>query len=216
MNRLWGDFDKIESDFIKLTECVGKCLEKSFEVITLYIKEGENEKVIDLNKTVHDKESEADDIRRDIVNNITRGSLMPNTRVDILELIEGIDDIADHTEDILDEIIFLQLDFCCLNEEKLKKMIKLIKEQFKKLSKGVNDLFNDMNQALLYASELERIESEVDAIEEDITREIGKVENISTADKLAHRSLVKNVSDTADIIENAGDIIETIVSVRKG
>ncbi|MFW6409856.1 MAG: DUF47 domain-containing protein, partial [Halanaerobiales bacterium] len=198
------------------TECVGECLEKSFEVITLYIKEGENEKVIDLNKTVHDKESEADDIRRDIVNNITRGSLMPNTRVDILELIEGIDDIADHTEDILDEIIFLQLDFCCLNEEKLKKMIKLIKEQFKKLSKGVNDLFNDMNQALLYASELERIESEVDAIEEDITREIGKVENISTADKLAHRSLVKNVSDTADIIENAGDIIETIVSVRKG
>lgn len=36
---------------------------------------------------------------------------MPNAISDILNLIESIDDIADFSEDIIDEIIFLRLKF---------------------------------------------------------------------------------------------------------
>ena len=216
MSRLWGDFDQIENDFKRLTDSVGECIEQAFQAMRVYLDEGETNKVRKLNQGVHAKESEADDIRREIITSIIRGSLMPNTRVDMLNLIEAIDDIADHAEDMLDEIIFLHLDFCCLDEEALEEMTDCIEKQYEKMTRGVEVLFTDMSQALIYAGELEDIESEVDAIEEDITRQVGQVEEISPGEKLAHRSLIKNVSDTADMVENVGDIMETMVSVRKG
>ena len=216
MSRLWGDFDRIEADFERLTTSVGECAEQAFQAMRVYLQEGETNKVRKLNQGVHDKESEADDIRREIINNIIKGSLMPHTRSDILKLLEAIDDIADHVEDILDEIIFLHLDFCCLNEEKLKDMTELLEKQYEKMTKGVDVLFEDMSQALIYAGELEDIESEIDSIEEEITREVGQIEDMTAGEKLAHRSLIKNVSDTADLIEDVGDHMETIVSVRKG
>ncbi len=216
MGRLWGDFDRIESDFEKLTEEVNDCMSCSFQAMLAYIEEGETDRVRELNKNVHTSESQADSIRREILNNIIEGSLMPSTRVDMLHLLESIDDIADHTEDMLDEIIFLHLDFCCLDEKKLEEMTELIEEQYSKMARGIEVLFEDMNQSLVYAGELEELESKVDGIEEEITRSVGSLEHISPGEKLAHRSLIKNVSDTADLIEDVGDNMETIVSVRKG
>ncbi|SDL80358.1 DUF47 domain-containing protein [Halarsenatibacter silvermanii] len=216
MGRLWGDFDRIESDFEKLTEEVNDCMSCSFQAMLAYIEEGETDRVRELNKNVHTSESQADSIRREILNNIIEGSLMPSTRVDMLNLLEAIDDIADHTEDMLDEIIFLHLDFCCLDEKKLEEMTDLIEEQYSKMAKGIEVLFEDMNQSLVYAGELEELESKVDGIEEEITRSVGRLDHISPGKKLAHRSLIKNVSDTADLIEDVGDNMETIVSVRKG
>ncbi len=216
MSRLWGDFERIEADFQRLTESVGECIDQAFQAMRVYLEEGETNKVRKLNQGVHDRESQADDIRREIITSIIRGSLMPHTRGDMLNLLEAIDDIADHVEDILDEIIFLHLDFCCLNKEKLRDMTDLIEKQYDKMTSGVDVLFEDMSQALIYAGELEDIESEIDRIEEEITREVGQIEDLSDGKKLAHRSLIKNVSDTADIIENVGDHMETMVSVRKG
>ncbi len=216
MSRLWGDFDRIEKDFERLMENVEECMNSAFQAVLVYLREGETGRVRRLNQKAHENESRADEIRREIINNIIGGSLMPGTRVDMLNLIEAIDDIADHSEDILDEIIFLHLDFCCLDVEKLKEMTELIADQYHRMRQGVEVLFQDMNRALVYAGELEEIESSVDELEEEVTRAVGQQENITAAEKLAHRSLIKNVSDTADIIENVGDNMETIVSVRKG
>jgi len=141
---------------------------------------------------------------------------MPHTRSDMLQLVESIDDIADAAQDILDSIIFLGLKFDHLDREQIKEMQELLLEQFSQLTQGVELLFDEMNQALVYAQELEEIESQLDSIEEEITRKIGRIEELDTADKLAHRDLVKNISDLADIIENVGDNIEMIVSMRKG
>lgn len=73
-----------------------------------------------------------------------------------------------------------------------------------------------MGQALVYAEQLEEIESKLDDIEEEMIREIGQNSDLDAAEKLSHSSLVKNISDLADIIENVGDVIEVIVSVRYG
>ncbi len=73
-----------------------------------------------------------------------------------------------------------------------------------------------MNQALVYAEQLEEIESKLDDIEEEMIREIGQNQELDAAEKLSHRNLIKNISDLADIIEKVGDVMEVIVSVRHG
>ncbi len=216
MAKLFAEFDQVEADLEELTKIVGECLEKSLESIVLYLQEGETQEVAKLTDLVHSKESEADEVRRKLVQHILKGSLMPHTRSDMLHLIESIDDIADAAQDILDSIIFLSLKFDHLNLAKLDKMQELLIEQFDKLSQGLKLLFTDMRQSLVFARELEDVESKLDDLEEEITREIGNTAGLEPAAKLAHRDLVKSISDLGDIIENVGDNIETIVSVRKG
>ena len=216
MAKLFAEFDRIEENMQQLVTAVGECLEKSLESVCKYLEEGETEEVKRLTETVHGIESEADDYRRKIIQNTLKGKLMPHTRSDMLQLVESIDDSADSAQDILDRIIFLGLKFDHLDQKQVKEMQELLLKQFSQLTQGVELLFGEMDQALVYARELEEIETRLDSIEEEITRKIGRIAELDTADKLAHRDLVKNISDLADIIENVGDSIDMIVSMRKG
>ena len=214
MLKLLRESDKLEVNLVDLAELVGKCMANSLEALFLYLEEGESQKVKMLADTVHEYESKADKKRREIITSILGGRLMPNTRSDILNLIESIDDIADFSEDIIDEIIFLRLKFEYFDINRGRQMQELLLEQFNKLTEGLKLLFMEMNQALVYAEQLEEIESKLDDIEEAMIREIGQNPELNAADKLAHRNLIKNISDLADVIEKVGDVIEVIVSVR--
>lgn len=216
MIKLFKESDKLEVNLVDLTELVGKCMANSLEALFLYLEEGESHEVKVLIDTVHEYESKADKLRREIITSILDGRLMPNTRSDILNLVESIDDIADFSEDIIDEIIFLRLKFTYLDLDRARQMQELLLEQFEKLTDGLKLLFIEMNQALVYARQLEEIESKLDDIEEEMIREIGQNQELDAAEKLSHRNLIKNISDLADIIEKVGDVMEVIVSVRNG
>ncbi|MFW5873589.1 MAG: DUF47 domain-containing protein [Bacillota bacterium] len=216
MAKLFGEFEKLKTDFTDLAELVGNCMTDSLDALFLYLEEGETEKVKELTESVHEYESKADEKRREIITSILNGRLMPNTRSDMLNLIESIDDIADFSEDIIDEIIFLRLKFKHLDINRGKKMQELLLEQYGKLTRGLKLLFSDMNQALVYARQLEEIESKLDDIEEVMIREVGQNTELDAASKLSHRNLIKNISDLADIIEKVGDAIEVVISARQG
>ncbi len=216
MSLFWGKFAEIEELFASLTDSVEKCLFAASDAIIEYIKNGENEKVKKLSQTAHSAESEADEHRRKIISKLLQGSLMPNTRADLMNLIEDIDDIADTAEDVLDSTFFISLDLSDLNEKKINEMLIKIKKQYQTLKKAVSLIFTDMHQALASAGQLEYIESEVDDIEEKIIRKISQREDIELAQKLAYRDTVTKIASLTDIIENAGDKIEIIVAVRRG
>jgi len=208
--------NEIEDLFEKLTDSVQRCLFSTLDLIVEYIENDENEKVKELSKIVHQAESEADEHRREIINKLLQGTLMPNTREDLMNLIENIDDIADNAEEVMDSTLFIALDISELNQEQVEEMIAQIKRQFKILKKAVSFLFQDMHQALAQTGQLENIESIVDDIEEKIIRKISTRNDLELAQKLVYRDTIMKISDLADTVENAGDIIEIIVAIRRG
>jgi len=212
----WGKFSEIEELVDQLVEKVEECLKTCLEGISVYQREGEDEEVKALMKRAHNTESEADEIRREIISKLLQGSLLPNTRGDLMALIENIDDIADSAEDILDTIIFPSLDLSDVNQEHFAEMLEQIEEQYEVMKKAVHMIFQDINQAVVYTSRLESIESNVDDLEENIIRNMAQRKDISAAEKLAYRDIVHRISNLADIIENVGDRIEIMVVVRKG
>ncbi len=216
MSVFWGKYKEIENLFGNLTESVEKCLFSTLDLIAEYIENGENEKVKDLSEVVHKAESDADEYRREIINKLLQGTLMPNTREDLMNLIENIDDIADNAEEVMDSTLFIALDISELNKEQVDDMITQIKRQYKIFKKAVSYLFQDMHQALAQTGQLENIESIVDDIEEKIIRKISTREDLELAQKLVYRDTIMEISDLADSIENAGDIIEIIVAIRRG
>ncbi|MGM0421439.1 MAG: DUF47 family protein, partial [Bacillota bacterium] len=111
----FNGFAVIEDELITLTDYIEECLSYSFQSLNLYLEEGETDPVAELSAKVHEYESKADKSRRKIITEIFNGSLMPHTRGDILRLVESLDEIADQSEDILDDIIFLGMKFEYLN-----------------------------------------------------------------------------------------------------
>jgi len=212
----WGKFNKIEDLFDKLIDSVEECLFNTLDAIPEYIENGENKEVKKLSKIIHQAESEADEYRREIISELIQGALMPNTRVDLMNLIENIDDIADSAEDVLDSTLFIALDLSELSKKQIQEMTDLIKKQYKTLKEAAKHLFKDMIQSLGKTSELEHLESMVDDYEEKIIRKISQRKDIELARKLAYRDTVSQIANLADIIENAGDNIELIIAVRRG
>jgi len=216
MPNFWGKSEEIETSFDNLTKSVKECLFSTLDLIGEYIENGENEKVKNLCEIVHRAESEADEHRRAIVNKLVQGSLMPHTREDLMKLVEEVDDIADNAEKVMDLTLFIALDLTQLNKEQVKKMNSQIKKQYNILQKAVSDIFQDMSQALGRTGQLENIESIVDDQEEKIIREIGRNKELELAEKIPYQNTVIKLSDLADTIENAGDVIEILIATRRG
>lgn len=213
---LWGKFDDIEKLFIKLSNLIETSLDSSFEAVKEFRDNGSTELVDELYKKTHQAETEADEVGREIVDIILEGSLLPNTRGDLMNLIDNLDDIADHAERIMDSIVIIGVDVSIFNGNELDKMFDLIKKQYKILKEAVSSLFKNMDLALGKAAKLEALESEIDDLENDIKRKLAAIDELEMAEKIAYSNLISEIGYLADIIENVGEKIEIFIAVRKG
>ncbi len=216
MMGFWGDAKKIEILVLEFCEEVEKCLKTSFNAMEVYIEKGETEKVIELSTTSHNAETNADKIRRKIIKYLLEGSLLPNTRADFMNLLEYIDDIADDAESLLDSFILPSLDLKEVDKEQIKEIMVKLSKQYELLKEGIAILFSDTNQAIEKVGMLEKLEKEIDEIEEKLIRKIGSRQDISIAEKLVYREFISKIADIGDVIENTGDQLEIMIAVRKG
>jgi len=213
---LWGNYRRVEELFEKFAEEVGQALSYSFDALKEYIDNGETDRALELSKYAHQAESTADDLRRDIINQLVKGSLMPNTRADMMNLLEFMDDVADESEDLLDHFIWLSLDLTEVDKHSMDNMMEKILEQYNLLAKAVKLLFSDMSDIVSLTNQIENIESQVDDIEEAMIRKLARREDIGLAEKLVYKDFLHKTSSLANIIENAANQLEVIVAVRSG
>lgn len=217
MTGFWGDTRKIEKLILNHTEKVEVCLEKFTKTIELYIEQGETEQVQTLTVDVHRLETEADNIRRDIIHLLIEESyLFPNTRRDFLNLLELIDKVADYSEAVLDYIFLQAMDLSEIGKQKLQKILDLTLRQYGLLKKAVGFLFKDIDQAYKLVAEIDKLESEVDTIERLLISRLSKERNdLDIGTKILYRDFLNMIANISDKIEDAGDEIEIIIAMRK-
>ena len=192
LNELQEDFDKIND-------------ETNLNEITLMARK------------VSGLESEADSIRRNIIRELLGGALLPGTRRDIKILIETIDKIPNKSEEIIKQIMLQNIKI----DENIKSIVINInnktKEQFDLLKSLIDKVFLDLNKSFDLHEEIEvieKIESEIDDLEEDAIRIL-----FSSNHELAYKNQVKTIisdfAEISDIIEDISDNIEMIIVMRK-
>jgi hypothetical protein len=199
--------------FEKFTKSVGLCLDYSSRSVIEYANKGESEIVNDLARRTHEAESRADKYRRDIIDRLIKGAFLPETRRDLMNLVENIDNVADEAEEVLDNLLFVGADISMLDKEGIRSMFDLLEKQFAVLKESVQFLFKDIFQAAGKTITLQRIEAEIDKKEEAIMRKV-KAEEQDLATKMFCQKTVKAIADIGDVIENAGDDIAVIVAVK--
>lgn len=214
---LWKNNDKVEELFSKHLSRVRECLSVFTETIKQYIENGETDEVKEKTEKVHKLETEADNIRREIIHLLIEESyLLPHTRRDFLALLENIDKVADYAEAILDYIFLQAMDITEIGLQKMEEVLDLTSKQFDLLIEAVKSLFKDMDQAFQLVIEIDKIESQIDELERALISRLSKErDDLDLCVKILYRDFLNMLANISDKIEDAGDEIEIIIAMRK-
>ena len=162
---------------------------------------------------VHAAEGHADDIRRELENMMYTEALFPESRGDILGLIEAMDRVPNQAEEAIRTILHQHIELPPEICPRLNDLVGTCCASVCTLVEGVDQLFSSFLDAAVTVGKIDKLESEADTIEAELT------EVIFTADypdlqKILLRDLVRHIGSVSDRAENAGDRIRIIVAKR--
>lgn len=211
---LFGKKEKSTSEWIKdILKIISEILDSMTELFELAFNENwEKTKV--LVDFIRNKESEADEIRREAEFMLYSGAFLPGLRGDLLELIEAIDNITDRAESIADTLLLQRIKIPENLWEDILKQFSKSKETFETLKVACESFLEDFDSAREKIIEVEDKEHEEDSIERELIEKLFS-SDLPLANKLQLNQLIKAIGDIADLSEDVSDILEIIVMKRR-
>ncbi|MHC4874578.1 MAG: DUF47 domain-containing protein, partial [Planctomycetota bacterium] len=141
-------------------------------------------------------------------------SLIPESRGDILGMLEILDRIPNKAESIL---YMIQTQFLNTPEEikgKIRQLINTNIDAFTELMKAVRQLFVDGSGLQTYTDNIDKEESSSDHLEREIIRTIFSTDSIAPDQKILLKELIIELGSISDKCENTADAI-TIIAVKR-
>lgn len=195
-------------------ELVDECIEQFLKGMRVYLREGRTIEFETLVDDCHRKESDADNLRREIEMTLYGKALLPESRGDILGLLETFDRVPNSAESVLFDISCQRID---LPQELAADFLRLVEtavETYGLVRKAVDALLSNPRQTLYVVKEVEESESRCDRQERGL---IGRIfdTDYSFGRKVLLRGLVYGIGNIADRAENTGDRIAITAIKRK-
>jgi hypothetical protein len=163
---------------------------------------------------VHGAESLADDIRRDVEVLMYSKALFPESRGDILGLLETLDRVPNHAEKcvrmIYEERILIPDTF----RPEIVALVDVAEKSVRATVECVRKLFDNYVDAASTVGKIDVLESEADQMESTLKEQIFAHRDIEGFHKILLRDLVASISGVADRAERVGDRIRIIVAKR--
>jgi len=189
------------------------CLEEFKKTVLAYCGDPDREALAQGFEKVHKAEGRADDIRRDIEVLMYSKALFPESRGDILGLIEAMDKVPNCAESAVRMILNQHISVPRALIPEFRDMIDASCRCVDELVSAAASLFDNFLNATSYVGKVDQLESDVDHLEEDLidrifsSREEGFV-------KILLRDLIRKIASISDRAENAGDRMRIIVAKR--
>ncbi len=204
---------RIHQGILDYLEVVDKCLDTFEEAVHLYLEEGFSSKFEDMDKKTHSYESAADDKRREIELTMYGRALLPESRGDILGLLESYDKLPGTSEGLL----------AILLVEK-PKIPQWLKEDFVSLLDINRRAAAKSKEAMIALMEHEHVKAltdEVDSIESESDKlQMAMLHKVFDSDlELSHKyqmkSLISKLGSLSDRCEDVANRIEIVAVKRK-
>ncbi|MCD6101736.1 MAG: DUF47 family protein [Candidatus Cloacimonetes bacterium] len=194
--------NKVVIEFKNYVNTVGKSLDVLSEVFLRYIQNPK--KIEEFINPVHKYEAEADDIKDKIEQELFRGSLLPDAREDIFNIISSYDSIPDVAQKILE---FFAVQSIRIPEQftvQLKELFVKSIDSAKKLNNAAHYLLSDLNKTKSMLECIDVIESQVDHLERDLVLNIFNA-HINLSKKLFLREFVSKIAQVSDEAAHVAD-----------
>ncbi len=203
-------FSKLD-DYIKVTEDTLKL----FAEALVYLLENDlDEHFAVMAEKVSSMESVADDLRRQIELEMYQKSLLPETRKDLLMIIESLDRIPTRAETILNMFLTQKTVMLDCIRKKMIELLKLSIETYNHTIEAVNDCFGKMKEV----NRLNRLVDSNESIGDDLERDMISTifaADIETAEKILQKEIVLQLGSICDMCETTLDLV-VICTVKRG
>ena len=205
---------RVESQLAEYREQVALCLETMYRSFKEYCASGDRVRLSENLATISGVESRADDIRREIEVMMYSKALFPESRGDILGLLETMDRVPNQAEAVVRMLrthhIMIPQDYC----GGIMELARLCQRCVGALLDASAKLFEDFTNATVAIGRIDELESEADKVEESLTERIF-ASDLEGSQKLILADLIKRIASVSDRAENAGDRIRIVVAKRR-
>ncbi len=198
---------KKETDFFKLlTDQATKTLE-GVEALATYL---ETMDTADGQK-VKEIETQADEIRRVLIEELNLTFVTPVDREDLFALSGAIDDVVDYANTTVYEFEIYRLQSA---DDHVKRLVQLLREQARELLNAVKTLDSYPRLANEHAVKAKKVENLMERAYRDALGELFL--GTDTVHMLKMREIYRHLSNAADRGDKAADTIHSIVVKRGG
>ncbi len=211
---LWGKTQRVEKMLSDYFDRCDGCFEQFERAFQIYFTEGPQDLFHEAVQEVHRAEAVSDDLRREIEYMLYGKALLPESRGDLLGLLETFDKLPN----IAETVAFL---FSCQRmilpsdlHTNYKDLLRVNVESYRLARRTVDTLMTNPKATLHATKDVEHKESESDRLERDLIREIYS-RDISMGDKLALKEAVLLIGTISDRAERLADRVAIIAIKRQ-
>ncbi|MBQ9760047.1 MAG: DUF47 family protein [Clostridia bacterium] len=166
---------------------------------------------------VFQAEATADKSLRAMIDSLSKGSYLPSTREDLINIATSCDKVANKCEHIGKVIVMQKIRLPEAFADDIVEILTITHKQFEVLEQSISMLFSKLNAFMKDHSILDEIrvlESKVDNIEDKLTEDIFNLD-IELAAKMQLSHLIELICDISDVIEDIADKIQIMLITRK-
>ncbi len=162
-------------------------------------------------------EHEIDEIRRAIFEELTKDTLSPHDREDIMHLVKRLDEMADHVKDAARSLnLLLETTIPQVFWEPLAFVADRLVEITKTLRKAIEALGTKPSEAKRLAITIDQIEGEIDEKYQEVKRVLLQRSNdMSAATVLFLRDLAEEMEHVADTCDDTADYVRILAVTRE-
>ena len=190
-----------------------EAIDEFIQAFKYVLKEGIDEHLEVLARQTHSKESNADDIRRKIEHEMYAKSLLPESRRDLLEIIEQLDRLPNRGESILNMFLTQQTPLIDIIKPDMIELIELSRETVKYTIEATRDCFYNTGKMKELARLIDNNESIGDRLERKMIKTIFS-SDIDTGEKLIQKEFILEVGAICDLCERVSDKL-VITSIKR-
>mgnify|MGYP005852385279 CR=1 FL=1 len=175
------------------------------ELLCTYMKTPSNKNA----KLLRQREKDADEVRRILIDELNRTFVTPIDREDIFSLSRAIDDVIDYAYSTVDEMDTLGVE----PNDYLRRIVDLLREAAEEIRMAIARLDDHPNVANDHAVRAKRIENRVESVYREAIADLFKgpkdLDHIVRMLKL--REIYRHLSNAADRGDEAANLISDIV-----
>lgn len=197
-----------------VVNCYGK-FEEFFKV--LFDTENKELSVLQSLKVAVDNYEEAADRELRHAVDLMSESFLPSTRTELIALVKSTDEIANQCQEIVRQVLLEKVQIPNIIHADVLDIISITKVQldilYKAFDKFIND-YKDIFKNRMILDDIRSEESKVDNIEQMLYANIFGLD-MSLCEKVYHRTLVADICQISDIIEDISDQIQVMLVERE-
>lgn len=211
----WKREQEIERLMNQYMSEVLTCLDVFKDCLFALFEDATSEQAADLVSQVDHAESRADHLRHQIEFEMYGKALMPESRGDLLGLVEAIDRIPNWAEEVVYDIHLQRVVFPQHLLNQFQYLVEANVQCFHVLHTAVIALFTDIDAVFQLTQDVDKIEGEIDGSERQLIRAVFDLEKGDLAYKILLHRTIKSICDISDKTENVADRLGILAAKRQ-